>query len=135
MIERDHEIYWIAGFLEGEGCFGWYGEHRKFPARRTKWLGYPCVVVSQNSREPLERVEASFPGGTLRLNSILRGKEHWEYRVNNEVAIDIMVAVYPLMSTRRQERIREVVAHYASRSAERLQNAIFCSAGHSRDIY
>lgn len=133
--DRDPEIYWVAGFLEGEGCFGWYGENRKLPNRRKKWLGYPAVVVGQNDPEPLERLAATFPG-TIRFNSFNRGgKEHYEYRVINESAIDIMVAVFPLMSVRRQEKIKEVVANYAERTVERIQDALFCPKGHSRDIY
>lgn len=98
-MERDIEIGWIAGFLDGEGCFGWYGVKR-LPNSRKKGLGYPSVVACQNDPEPLHRILDRFPAGVMRLQPKINGKEHWEYRAINEVAIDIMAAVFPLMSTR-----------------------------------
>lgn len=135
MQQRDAEIYWVAGFFEGEGCFGWYGEHRQLPNRRKKWIGYPCAVVSQNDPEPLHRVAATFPG-TVRLASVTAGgKDHWEYRVINTPAIDLMIELFPLMTVRRQTKIAEIVANYAERTVERVESALFCPHGHSRDEF
>jgi hypothetical protein len=61
------------------------------------------------------------------------GEQHWEYRVINEAAIEIMVAVFPLMSGRRQAAIKEVFAKYAERTAERIEAFLFCPNGHFFD--
>jgi hypothetical protein len=130
--ERDPEIYWIAGFLEGEGCFGWYGDDRR-PESRIDHSGYPLVIASQNFREPLDRLTATFPG-PVRMNSItVAGNEHWEYRVTARRAIDIMVAVYPLMSSRRRAVIEECVAKYAEQSVQRIEVFLYCRNGHRLD--
>lgn len=134
MISKDMEIGWIAGFLDGDGCFGWYGEKRNSTRRQRKqWVGYPSVIASQNFLEPLERISKTFPGTVRYITTHKNGNKQYEYRVNNKIAIDIMVAVYPIISSRRQEKIQEIIANYASREAERLEDSIFCPKGHSRD--
>lgn len=132
---RDIEIGWIAGFLDGDGCFGWYGENQKRNNSRKQWLGYPMVTAAQNELEPLERINKKFPGVTRYILTQTNGKERFEYRAINSGAIDIMVAVFPLMSSRRQEKIKEVIANYANRESERVQDALFCPKGHSREKY
>lgn len=96
------EIGWIAGFLEGEGCF---------EARRQSNGGkglYLRVTAVQVQREPLERL-LRYCGGTIRP----RGKQHptWQlsyvWRVNSLRAVGLMMMVYPIMSPVRQKKITE----------------------------
>jgi hypothetical protein len=87
-------ISWAAGFLEGEGSFGYWGTT-------------PKVVCPQMQREPLERLQRIF-GGTIGI----RGRQHpisywW---ANGTLAISIMMTVYSLMSPKRKKQIEKAIA-------------------------
>jgi hypothetical protein len=125
---------WAAGFLEGEGHFGWWGDTSP---RGWNLRGYPLVAASQNNRAPLDRLASLFGFGEVRLQSKTKaGNDHFEWRVINVQAIDVMVAVFRQMSTKRQGQIKEIVATYAEREASKvaefLRRQEACPRGHLR---
>lgn len=87
------DLYWVAGFLEGEGTFG----HNKLPNGH---YGVR-VVVGQVQREPLDRL-ARLLGGRI----YWRGDRIHQWVVTGGRARGVMLTLYPLMSPRRQTQIR-----------------------------
>lgn len=125
---------WVAGFLEGEGHFGWWGTTS---AENWNLRGYPLVAASQNNRDPLDRLASLFGFGKVRLQGQTRaGNDHFEWRVINAEAVEVMAAIFLHMSPKRQGQIKEIVARYAEREAEKLTEALRrdqeCPSGHLR---
>jgi hypothetical protein len=113
----DFELGWVAGILEGEGCFlittrtkGPYGPYL-----------YARVTVCMTDRDVLERLQRVTGIGTLERIRERKDPKHkpisqWIVCRNQE-AIELMVAVYPHMGARRQAKIREVLAQVEKRPA------------------
>lgn len=94
-MNRVAELAWAAGFLEGEGCFS----SSKTCAN---------VVASQKQREPLERLQG-YLGGYGNIYSI-RGGKYWLWNLYGIRAVEVMFTLYPMLSPRRQARVREVLS-------------------------
>lgn len=90
------EIYWAAGFLEGEGCF-----------QRT---ATQQVNAAQVQREPLERLQAYF-GGTIYLYAAQREGQSQKHvwSVSGTRARGVMMTLYVLMSPKRQGQIKKAL--------------------------
>ena len=93
------DLYWIAGFLEGEGGFR-KGGNSKYSQ---------TVYASQVQKEPLERLQ-KFLGGSLKPQG-KRGthSSHWRWNAYGNRARGIMMTLYTLMSPRRQEQIKQAL--------------------------
>jgi hypothetical protein len=95
------DLYWIAGFLEGEGSFTNTGHSER-------------VSANQVQREPLERLQ-KFLGGTISFykygavtyNSTKDGLYMWF--TSGARARGIMMTIYSLMSLRRKEQIKNLL--------------------------
>jgi len=91
------DLEWAAGFLEGEGSF--QHVHRS-----------EVVSAGQVAKEPLTKLQDIF-GGTL--SWIERQQPHhndqWRWKVSGARARGIMMTLYALLSSRRQEQIREAL--------------------------
>lgn len=100
-IPTVEELYWAAGFFEGEGCF-----------RRTQdgGRGGQIVTAAQVNAEPLMRVQAIF-GGSLRQRGPYSGNRqpHWYWVATGARARGVMLTLYRFMSARRQEQIRKAM--------------------------
>lgn len=95
------DILWVAGFLEGEGCFG-----MNSPTAR-------CATISaaQVDKEPLARLR-TFLGGSIRSKNG-RGKnhsDHYVWQISGKRARGVMMTLYSLLSTRRKEAVRKALA-------------------------
>jgi hypothetical protein len=99
-----NELYWIAGFLEGEGCFARCG-------------GTIVVTVSQVQKEPLERLYKLLGGSPIHQYSHKNPKHNPFYRwqIYGKKAERLMKSVFPIMSPKRQEKIALCLAWYDSR--------------------
>jgi hypothetical protein len=104
------ELAWVAGLLEGEGCF--------FPIEyKTKGYGpytYARVAVLMTDVDVLQRLQeftgiGHFNGPTPRKDPRHKPIWHWVASKNKE-SITLTKAVYPLMGERRRARIDEVLA-------------------------
>jgi hypothetical protein len=104
------ERAWVAGLLEGEGCF--------FPIEyKTKGYGpytYARVAVLMTDLDVLQRLQeitgiGHINGPTPRKDPRHKPIWHWVASKNKE-SIILMRAVYPLMGERRRARIDEVLA-------------------------
>lgn len=91
-----NDIYWAAGFLEGEGSF---------IARRVPGAVVREVACQQAQEEPLARLREFFGGRIYLLSERPRRKPCWTWKVSGSRAMGVMMTLYPIMSPRRQEQI------------------------------
>ena len=81
-------LYWVAGFLEGEGCF-------RPPPKSA------CISASQVQLEPLLKLQ-SICGGSVylmkRKKSQLNHQPAWRWNVNGRPAAEWAMTLYSLMS-------------------------------------
>lgn len=96
---RTEDLIWLAGLLEGEGCFDLH---------RGK---YPRVRVGMADRDVVGRVATLF-GCRVRLS--LKPKPNaaiWHAEVTGAKASRIMHEVLPYMGARRSAKIAEILGH------------------------
>jgi hypothetical protein len=111
-----NKIYWLAGILDGEGCF--------------RFNGTPHIQLLMTDLDIVERVR-SITGTISQIYSRDRSdnlKRQYHLHINGKKAIEWMMTLYPIMSVRRKEKIREVISQWKD-----MRNRIsddFCSKGH-----
>jgi hypothetical protein len=95
-----HELWWVAGLLEGEGCFG------------TQKSGYVTIQVQTADREVIEKL-VEFTGlGHVSGPFKTRAAHHapmYGWHPSGANAVALIELVYPLLSSRRQARIDETL--------------------------
>lgn len=98
------DIRWLAGYLEGEGCFTFTGGKYR----------YPRIVVESTDEDVIQRVVKLW-------GNKARAVQHGKHKVGYSVASTCakaagwMMTLYPLMGQRRQARIREVLTNWRSK--------------------
>jgi hypothetical protein len=107
------DLYWLAGILEGEGSFGM----TRCCVSGRVYL-YPLIQLGMSDEDVIKRVallygSAYYPVKPSRVGNKLR----WRTTLTNQRAEALMRALYPIMSNRRQARIREVLQKCADRKA------------------
>lgn len=110
---RIADLYWVAGFIEGEGCFAIKANRRR------------ChISVPQVQRWPLEKLQllvggVIYPSRTEKKYTwVLEGKNHCAE------AIALMQTLYVLMSPNRQERIREALIAWKAYTPSRVNKIV-----------
>lgn len=104
----DVELAWLAGLLEGEGCFG------------LDWLESERAMLAMTDKDVVLRVArlldvAVFP--TVRRTTT--GKEVWRVRIGRRTGvIPLISALRPYMGERRQVRIDEMLAADAAHPSQ-----------------
>ena len=98
-----NELYWIAGFLEGEGSF-------------TRCGGTISVSAAQVQRQPLEKMQ-NLLGGNINQYFSKHYTLGYAYRWQNYgvKAEELMKILFPLMSPKRQGQIALCLSWYDSR--------------------
>ena len=99
------DLYWAAGFLEGEGCFGAY------PIQ-------PLVTACQVAREPIDQLQRIF-GGTISCARRATQKDQWVWKVYSRRAAAVMMTLYVLLSPRRQTKIEQILTDWKGLPARR----------------
>lgn len=114
------ELYWAAGFMEGEGSFC-----------SQRYLITATAVQVQ--RQPLERLQALF-GGCLRSfrRKAVTGEVYHRWELVGRRAAAVAMTLFTLMSPRRQEQIRAALAKWVSvKSRQQLvAERTHCTSGH-----
>ena len=97
-----NELYWVAGFLEGEGSF-------------CKCGGTIQVAASQVQKEPIDRLYKLLGGGlnVFHAKNIKSGTYN-RWNIYGKKAEALMKLLFPIMSPRRQNQITMALAWYAS---------------------
>lgn len=105
MTPRD--IEWLAGLLEGEGCFGFY-----YLKRNQNGTGYYCpqIRLSMTDRDVVGRA-AKLMGTRvyLREGTPKGNKPVWTTRAAGAKAAGWMMTLYMLLGERRRTKIQEVL--------------------------
>ena len=119
-----HDVYWLAGLLEGEGCFG---------SAQSK---SPLIQLSMVDRDIVERgavlLGAKTAVASQDRQAIARQRprqRQWRTAVYGNRAAGWMMTLYPLLGTRRRGKIRNVLALWRTYVAHQRDRE-FCKNGH-----
>ena len=91
MTIKTRNIIWLAGLLEGEGCFS---------LSRGK---YPIINLVMTDEDIVVRVAA------LTKTRVYHRKNYWRIEVNGPYAIMWMMTLYTLLGKRRRSAIADVI--------------------------
>lgn len=95
------DIYWMAGLLEGEGCFG-IKSRNKLPIITYVTTDFDSalrVCDFFRSSMPLVRKYKTSP----------TSKQVYSVSIHGRRAVGWMLTIYPIMGTRRKVKIRELI--------------------------
>jgi len=100
---RTIDLYWAAGFLEGEGSFSWGNR------------SVVQVSAKQVQAEPLERLSAMFGGKvyarTVRTSAGAETRKPINaWSIHGVLARGVMMTLYKLMSPKRKAEIRRALS-------------------------
>lgn len=107
------DIYWLAGLLEGDGCFTNSGGA----------ISIPTIIVKMTDRDTVEKaqrilrpVKFRADGNTIFEFSDPRPDRQPQFiaKIGGKRAAGWMMTLYPLMGQRRQSRIRELLTTWKS---------------------
>lgn len=103
-------IYWLAGLLEGEGCFG---------------LSSGCIRISLNmtDRDIVEQVADLFGCRVSTYQPLGNRKRVYSAEIFSNRAAGWMMTLYSLMGERRKIKIRESLLHWKSQRLKNPQGA------------
>lgn len=112
------DLYWAAGFLEGEGSF----MNQRFQ-----------VVVSavQVQREPLERL-LSLLGGKIYFCRKKNPKhsDYFKWNTQGSRGAGVAMTLFSLLSTKRREQILKALAHWKTVPYNVNAAKTHCPSGH-----
>jgi hypothetical protein len=117
------DIMWLAGLLEGEGCFRWNVDtahislrmsDRDVVERAHRLLGATQgIVVQEPERKP----------------GINSKRTMYRVQICGKRAMGWMMTLYPLMGERRRAKIRDVIATWRGRPVSNAAKT-HCKRGH-----
>jgi hypothetical protein len=117
---RTHDLYWAAGFMEGEGSF----------MNQRNNVSLSAVQVQ---REPLNRLHALF-GGTIceckKQND--RCSDYFKWQVTGSKAVGLAMTLFSLMSPRRKAQIEQALMKWRVAPLENGKRKV-CAQGHAFD--
>jgi hypothetical protein len=113
---QTNDIHWVAGFLEGEGCFSCS-------------IRSPKIEASQKQIEPLEKLKRIY--GRKIKSYRKRNINNWT--IYGTKAIELMMTLFVLMSTNRRNAIRKVISIWRTTSIYNRDKK-FCKHGHSFSV-
>jgi biotin operon repressor len=121
------ETAWMAGVLEGEGCF-----HRVQSSRVLRATGErpwaPVVTVQMTDEDVIRRladVMRCNPDRVKQVKARVGHKDTWRFTLTGWPAIEVMDACYPWLGARRRARIDELKSAFLARDPGRGPNGRF----------
>lgn len=123
MAISTHELYWAAGFLEGEGSFLAQGRGRR------SFRVYACQV----QEEPLLRLQRLVGGRLLcrhRLKGVRNNQPVHEWYLDTDKSVQLAMTLYSLMSPKRQEQIASCLNNWCNTRIIRKPGTTICIKGH-----
>lgn len=94
-------IYYLAGLFDGEASFGWRAKNG--PVIQLRMTDFDTV-----SR--VGRIVGKCPTGPYQYD--MKRKPYWVIDISGGKAVGWMLTLYPLLSLRRQARIKDVVTRW-----------------------
>lgn len=108
---KHDDILWLAGLLEGEGCFSLTN------LKAIRGLGTPKVSLNMSDLDVVEKANELM--GAKTIHTKLPRKSHWSttYEINiyGKPALRIMADILPYMGKRRSARIMDIIDHMADK--------------------
>ena len=92
-----NNLHWLAGYLEGEGCF-YYGGSRKYPTLR--------ITVESTDLDVISRVASMFNRAICGPKKHNPGQDTYYTAIAGAPSAGWMMTLYPMLSTRRKSKIR-----------------------------
>lgn len=114
----DIELGWLAGIIEGEGCFA---VHRQKAQFYRKEYVYCRIYLASTDEWTVDRcLEISGVGTKYhRKGQQAHWKDQWRWLVNKQADVaDVTRTVYPLLSPRRQDRARQVLERFSQQPSQ-----------------
>ena len=110
-MRRMPDIYWLAGLLEGEGCFY---------ARESN--PRPRIILGMTDLDTVSRAKSIL--GKSGLSPVPRAgnKTMYYLTVCGKPAIGWMMTLYSLMGSRRRSKIRDIISRWRVRRWGRNQH-------------
>jgi hypothetical protein len=106
MVMDSHDLAWLAGWLEGEGCF--------IVRPPTKGRGWGVSIEAASTDRDVVLRAQRMAGGTVHALSRRADRKHkplWLWAVYTRSSVlSLAAALRPLMSQRRAARITEMLA-------------------------
>jgi hypothetical protein len=97
-------IYWIAGILEGEGCFNYYNA--------------PRIFLKMTDKDTVERARnITGADAVVREQDRIGLKRSYILAINSHYAVGWMMTLYSIMSARRKEQIKQVLSEWRNAKA------------------
>lgn len=121
---NDRDLYWLAGWLEGEGSFF-----------VTKGGTSVAIQAFSTDKDVIERVVVLMQCGIYYIKPRLHvaggwdSKEGWRANLEAQPAVDLMKKLQPLMCARRAEKIAEVLQAWDNRPNRPVEKACACGCG------
>lgn len=101
-----NDLYWIAGLLEGEGCFGCRNTGTK------KNIFVTCHMTDLDVLKTLQKkIGHGYVNGPYK-NGKLEYKLRYMYKVSGALAKELMELLLPLMGNRRSAKIKSLIRDY-----------------------
>ena len=115
------EIGWVAGFLEGEGCFRSEGSAGKTPR----------IDATQVEYSPIARLIDLFGGHSwLEERQKPFHQPAYKWYLRGPMSIQVMMTIYPLMSPKRKKEIERCIKNWRDAKGRSLPPRTTCNNGH-----
>lgn len=118
------DLAWLAGLIEGEGCV----------PRSTNL----CLVVAMTDQDVIEKLYAIADVGRMngpyprKTPGGAPAKPIWRWEARGSDAAGLLMTLYPMMCSRRQERIREALLLWRASPGKGNHNRpTHCKRGHA----
>jgi hypothetical protein len=105
VLSQDFELGWLAGILEGEGCF-WI--HQKSSTQR-----YPKVTITMTDEDVVANVARLLGSSVTPQKARGNRKPTYKTQLTGKRAVQAMKLVRPYMHGRRQEKIDEILGEFS----------------------
>jgi len=113
------DLYWLAGILEGEGCFLLSISGRRYT---------PIISVHMTDEDIINRVSKLWDRKYVFQK---RQKEHYKdtyiTKLKGKDAIELMKLIYPIMGKRRCEKIDNIIIKHENRPIKIIRNKMSIS--------
>lgn len=117
-----HDLHWLAGLLEGEGCFRF--RHSNYKAKR---YAHPAIVLHMTDLDVVERAASLMEIKSIAARANPPHKNSFTITLHGRKAEALMRSLFPLMGKRRQAKITTILNHLRSgrdAKAARIQLAV-----------
>lgn len=121
------DLYWIAGLIEGEGSFVIHNH-----LTGTKSFQFTMGMTDKDTINKASRILKGNPNGYFEgTRNSPTHKRIYRIKMSGVQAIGWMMTLYPLMSQRRQEKIKEIIGLWKRTCGHRPDLSAFSNSFYS----